>query len=351
MLKRYKNELKIGIMLLVLGGIIYFILLIKKVLLPFVFGTFLAYLFNPLITFLRKRNISRITALYILILVVLILFISISIFILPIFIRELEELTVTLPKYVNSLEKYVEYVNREYRRIHLPEVIKEVIDQALAKLENFILNFIENLTTSVINSLTYIVSLFISPIITYYILKDYEEIQSSFLNIVPKKYRKPVLKSGREISKIFVGFLRGQIWVSIIVGVFSTLGLMLFKVKFYLLLGILAGITNMIPYFGPVIGAIPAVMIAFLSSPVKAFGVIILFSLIQQVESSIIGPKIFSNRVGLHPLTIIFVLLAGADIFDGWGLIFAVPVAGSLKVIFKIFIEQIISIKGLSGQE
>ncbi|MFW5992311.1 MAG: AI-2E family transporter [Halanaerobiaceae bacterium] len=334
-----KIDLKTGIMLLLAGGIIYFLIKIYVVLIPFVLGVILAYLFYPVVKYLRQKNIPRTWAIYILFLVFLILGIIFTIIIIPSFINELENLTKTIPEYINAIDSYMDYLNREYHRVHLPSIIKEVIDRTLNKVEEQVINFIENLTELIINSLSMIISLVITPFITYYLLKDLDKLKKNILCYVPRGKRRLVLKLGKEINKVFVGYLRGQIWVSIFVGILSSIGLLFFNVRFHLLLGIFAGITNMIPYIGPLLGGIPAVFIALLSSPVKAISIIVLFLVIQQLEGSIISPKIISKRVGLHPLTVIFALLAGAELSGVWGLLFAVPVAGSIKVIVKYFIS------------
>jgi len=328
-----------GIMLLVIGGIIYFLIKVRIVLLPFVFGIILAYLFYPIISFLKKKGFSRSGAIYVLIIIFL-FFICLTAFIIyPLFIDELEGLTEMIPKYTKLINNYFSYLNREYHRIQLPSIIEEASDQVLNRGEEIILNLIQQLTESILNSLPIIFSLLIAPIITYYIIKDMGKIKKSILRLIPKKKRRLFLKLGREINRIFIGYLRGLIWVSIIVGILSGIGLFLFKIKFYFILGIFTGITNMIPYIGPVIGAIPAIFIALLSSPLRAAGVVILYLLIQQFEGSIIGPRIMSEKVGLHPLTIIFALLSGAKLMGVWGLIFAVPLFASIKVI-GLFIWQ-----------
>jgi predicted PurR-regulated permease PerM len=165
-------------------------------------------------------------------------------------------------------------------------------------------------------------------------------IKRSFLKFVPKEKVKICFKITKEINDIFVGYLRGQIWISIIVAIMSGIGLYFLRIKFYIILALLSGITNMIPYIGPIIGAIPAVSISFFSSPLQALGVILLYVFIQQVESGLIAPKIMSEKVGLHPLTIIFALLAGAELLGVWGLIFAVPVSGIIKVFIKLFLKN-----------
>lgn len=333
-----KIDLKTGIMLLVAGGIIYFLYQIHMVLFPFIMGIILAYLFYPIVNFLRNKNIPHTWAIYILFIVFLFLSIICTLIVFPAFFNELENLTKTIPEYIRAIDEYIDQLNREYHRIKLPPIIKEVIDRTLVKFEEMVITFMENITEMIINSLSYILGLIIAPFITYYLLNDMDKLQKNILSYIPLEKRRYVLKVGREINKIFVGYLRGQIWVSIIVGILVVIGLVVFNIRFSLLLGIFAGITNMIPYIGPFIGSIPAVFIALLSSPTKAISIIILFFVIQQIEGSIISPKIMSQKVGLHPLTIIFALLAGAELMGIWGLLLAIPIAGSIKVILKFMI-------------
>ncbi|MFP4016747.1 MAG: AI-2E family transporter [Halanaerobiales bacterium] len=334
-----EKDAKTGIMLLVLGGIIYFLIRVKIILLPFIVGIILAYLFYPLIRFMRKRNISRTWAIYILIILFLLSGIVISVVIIPAFLHELENLTTAIPEYISKIDNYIDFLNSEYRRVNLPPIIKEVIDRTLIKTEEQIISFMENLTELIINSLSTLISLVISPFIAYYILKDLDKLKRSMIKCIPRKKRRIFFELGVDINKIFLGYLRGQIWISIIVGTLSIIGLMFFNIRFSLLLGFFAGISNMVPFIGPIIGSMPAVFIAFLTSPSKAVSIVILFFVIQQLESSIISPKIMSNEVGLHPIIVIFSLIAGAELYGIWGLLLAVPVAGSLIVVAKFVLK------------
>ncbi len=334
-----EKDLKTGIMLLGLGGIIYFLILVRAILLPFIVGIVLAYLFYPLIYFLRKRNIPKTWAIYILIMVFLILIIVISFLIIPAFLTELENLTTTIPEYVKEIDNYIDKLNQEYHRVNMPPIIKEVIDRTLKKSEEQVITFMENFTELIINSLSTLLSLVIAPFISYYILKDMDKLKRGIIKFLPKNKRRTFLELGIEINKIFLGYLRGQIWISIIVGILISIGLILFNIKFSILLGFVAGISNMVPFIGPIIGSIPAVFIALLSSPTKAISIALLFLIIQQLESSIISPKIMSNEVGIHPLLVIFSLLTGAKLYGIWGLLLAIPIAGSLIVIFKYLLK------------
>lgn len=138
-----------------------------------------------------------------------------------------------------------------------------------------------------------------------------------------------------EMDNSLGSFIRGQLLISAIVGVLIAVGLSIIGVDFALIIGLIAGIFNIVPYFGPVIGAIPAVISALLKSPLSAVYVVILFIVVNQVESSIISPNILGEHVGLHPVTVIFCIISGGYLFGILGVILAVPVTSIIKVTLR----------------
>ena len=312
---------------------------------PFVFGIILVYLFNPLIIYLRKRDFTRNGAIIILSITIFnIMFIS-GLILLPILVKEVENLSEMIPNYIYSVNEIIKYIDESYHAFDLPGVIQQFISQFLQQMEKEMIDISKRVTEMLLNSVSIFFIFFLAPIISYYILRDIDLIKKKLTHLIPSGKKGLFLKYGRRINKIFVGFLRGQVWVSIFVVILVSISLFILRVKFYLVLGIIAGITNMIPYIGPVIGAIPAVFIALLSSPLKAVGTVVIYIVIQQVESSIIAPKILSEKVGLHPLVIIFSILAGAELFGIWGLLFSIPLAGIFKVVFELALELLTPLK------
>lgn len=335
-----KKEIKIITILIVIFVILLILIQVKMAILPFLLAFIMAYLLNPFIVYLENKNYSRKGAILLLIIIIFnILFIS-CLFLFPVFLAELQNLTDIIPQFITYTGDTITELNQEYRRIQMPQIIQESIDQMLNEIEEIIINSIHKITELLLTSIPLIFSLLVSPIITYYILRDIEIIKKSFIKLLPGENEKIIINITGQINQIFVGFLRGQIWISVIVAILIGIGLFIIDVKFYILLGILAGITNMIPYIGPLIGALPAVLIAFLISPLRGGLVILLYVLIQQLESYLIAPKIMSENVGIHPLTIIFSLLAGAEIAGFWGLLLGIPVAGSLKVVFNVIFQN-----------
>ena len=138
-----------------------------------------------------------------------------------------------------------------------------------------------------------------------------------------------------EMDNSLGSFIRGQLLISAIVGILIAVGLSIMGVDFALIIGLIAGIFNIVPYFGPIIGAVPAVVFALLKSPLTAVYVVLLFAVVNQVESSIISPNILGEHVGLHPVTVIFSIISGGYLFGILGVILAVPVTSIVKVTLR----------------
>lgn len=184
-------------------------------------------------------------------------------------------------------------------------------------------------------------NLVVIPIITFYFLNDKNYfIKKTYLTI-PKKYRQDAKRLGKEIDRALGEFIRGRIIVAIFVGVSTTILLLVLRVDFALLIGMIAGAVDIIPYFGPVIGIIPAAFFALLESPVKALWVVLIFIGIQQIENNIISPKVIGEGMGIHPITIILSLIIGGGIFGILGMVFAVPVVAIVKILFSFIIEKL----------
>lgn len=143
------------------------------------------------------------------------------------------------------------------------------------------------------------------------------------------------------MDKSISQFIRGRIIVGIFVGITTTIALFILNIDFAFSIGMLAGIADIIPYFGPVIGIIPAVFFALLEGPLKALWVIITFTTIQQIENNIITPKVVGESVGIHPVTVIISLILGGGFFGILGMILAIPVVAVVKILYSYIVEKV----------
>lgn len=334
--------LRYGLLMLAVMLIIYFIywLFVSGTkfliaLIPFFLAIVIAYILNPLVEFLERRRMSRSLG----ILLIYAVFISFLFFIgsttIPKLIFEMQKLGEMIPEYTASFQAFISHLQSDYQRFNLPESVRAVLDQNIIDLQDNLQNILERLTGTVLNLFSHLFTILITPLLVYYILRDIDNLKSSLVMIFPKRYRIWVVTVGREMDHTLGAYFRGMLFICFVVGLLTYLGLLLLGMEFALILGIISGITNIIPYFGPIIGAVPAVLIALLTSPNLVLKVIVVLVVVQQLESQIVAPQVLGRSLGLHPLIVIFVLILGGRLFGLAGLIFAVPFAAVMRIFLK----------------
>jgi predicted PurR-regulated permease PerM len=302
----------------------------------------IVYLVEPFIDYLVCKGVQRKLALWLILFILISGIFLVGFFAVPPLIEELNTLAQRLPEYGADIQDVIDLINGKYERIDLPSTIQTVIDNAVNRIESVTLRFVERTTQVIIAFLSRFFSLVMAPILAFYMLKDIERIKKSFWSLIPKSNRKEVKNLFKKIDEVLMGYLKGQLLVSFVVGVLSILGLYILKVRFFLIIGLFAGVMNLIPYLGAIFGAIPAIFIVSFKSLKAILAVLILFTIIQQLEGSLISPRIVGDKVGLHPIVIIFSLLAGGELLGIIGMILAVPIAGIIKVIIEHFIGRMI---------
>ena len=172
-------------------------------------------------------------------------------------------------------------------------------------------------------------------VITFYLLRDGRQLRTWALDAFPFSWRETLSGIFSDLGKIFSDFLKGQLLISMILGITQTAGLLVLGIPYAPILGFFGGILNIIPYFGPFIGAIPAVLTAFFVSPFKALWTLILFVILQQIDNNLLSPKIVEGKLGVHPITTIVAVFLGGEFFGLWGVLLAVPAYAALRAVFK----------------
>lgn len=337
----------VGIFLLLLlfnfGGSLF------RLLSPFITAVVFAYILNPWVRALEKKGIKRVWGILLIYLGVSIALLTISLTILPKITLEIKRLLVLLPSFSS---KAYDYVNQLYQSLNqylqnLPAEFNGVKNfQPISEdwIQKLVVNSIGGITTSLASIFSSIFNLILVPVLTFYFLKDTEQFKRTMVLLIPSKRRKETLALFNEFDEVLGGFVRGQLIVASFVGILTIIALLIIGVDFAVLLGIIAGIADVIPYFGPIIGIFPAVFFALIDTPMKAVWVIVACVIIQQVESNILSPKIVGEQVGVHPVWIILSLLIAGKYFGIVGLIFAVPTVGILRVLIKHFVNRVAKI-------
>jgi len=342
-----KNFLWIlGILLL-----IWFIYEIRSIVILFFITGALAYVVNPSVTKLaRKLRLKKGLAIGIFYIMIITPVVTLLILILPVLGNQIMSLVKDIPKYYNVLTDGLKHLQDMFQT---NPAMQKMVDSFLASIQPRIKSYLSDIGIKAFNfiiSLTNsIFTLILAIVLNFYFLIDMENIERWFISIIPENIKDKTLNALKEINSSFKSFLKAQLILCLFVGLADGLGAWILGVNYPLILGIIAGFTEIIPYLGPFIGAIPAIIVALTISPWKALEVSIWYLVVQQLEAHFVVPNVMGKTMGLHPLTVIFSLLVFGKLLGFWGVILAVPIAAMIKIILKIYFTDIWKKGGVDG--
>ncbi len=336
---RQKRQL---IVIGLIGAGTVFLYLVRGILFPFWLAAIFAYLTNPAVVTLEQRQVPRPVAIILVYTITLVVIGLSGYYLVPRLVEEIEEVAVVLPRQIDELEQLGNTMLVRLERARLPIDFREVINEGAARIQDYVDRFLQRLLDLVLSVFGRLLSFFLAPFLAFYLLRDWHAFQEAVKKLIPVGYRTNVEEMVSQINQVLNGFIRGQLMVSALVGLTIAVGLAFLKVRFALLLGLVAGLFNVIPYLGPLLGGFPAVLLALLDSPWKALWTLILFTAVNNLEGSVIAPRVVGERVGLHPLALIFVVLAGGHLYGVIGMLLAVPVSAVGKTVLAFLVRQLL---------
>jgi len=211
-------------------------------------------------------------------------------------------------------------------------------DVLSSTLDSLIPNLINGLTNSLIPILSSIILL---PILLIYYLLDYEVISEKIRSVVPQKQVKNAAELGSRLNQTVGAYLRGQVFLMVVLGIVATIVYRLIGLKYYLFFGVLVGVTNIIPYFGQIIAAVPPIIYTFIAQSGPGPITVLAVNLILQfIEGNIFQPLIIGHQLSMHPIVIIISILFFGSLFGAVGIIFASPLAASIRVVYNFYRER-----------
>ncbi|NQT24293.1 AI-2E family transporter [candidate division KSB1 bacterium] len=319
---------------------IWIFLKAQTVFFPLFFSFLLAYLFDPVVDQLVKWRFPRTLGVIIVLLLTFGLLILMGSLLVPNLVSEIQDL---IGRSQNLPDKIVHFLDENLPKVasffkaDTTKLKDSLTNQIPGGLEQLLSNLLKGVL-SVGSFLGQILNVILIPIITFYLLKDFDKIKFWLLELIPKMHRGASYFYLWRFNRILGGYLRGQVIVCTIVGILTGLGLTILGVPFAILLGVLTGLLNFIPFIGLYISLGLAFLVCLLTAdPViamlKVAGV---FVVVQGLEAYIISPKIVGERVGLHPVAVIFSVLVFSKFFGFWGLLIGVPTAA----VIKFFIDE-----------
>ena len=316
--------------------LLYFLYLIKDILAILFVSLILASAVDPWVDWMRNKKIPRSIAILFIYLVVLSVIGSVIYLIIPPIAKEIGEISVNFPQY---LEKIISAFSalKEYSSQH--GVLNNIQD-SLGSVSSNLQKAAGGVFSTISNIFGGIFSFFLILVITFYMVVEEGAIKKLVWSIAPEKHQPYIMQLINRMQKKIGLWLRGQLILSLVIFILTYTGLLILGVEYALVLALIAGLTEFVPYLGPILGAIPAVFLAFAQSPTLAVFVIVLFFVIQQVENNILVPKIMQKTVGLNPIVSISVLMIGFKIAGVVGAILAIPVATAISVFIKDLFEN-----------
>ncbi|MCG9479148.1 MAG: AI-2E family transporter [Actinomycetia bacterium] len=336
-------------LLIIIGLLFYFVYLIKLAVIPLLIAIAIAYLLTPLVLLLQ-RKMKKIFAVIITYILFLGIIFNVFFFLIPLVIDQFKVFISNFPSYLENLttviddfltnSTLVQNVENLMGSEFIPRDTSAITQYFLDRMDLNRIDLFQQATIFTKNIINWVVNFIIGPIIGFYVLKDTNKLRSIFIKVLPVSLRPQAVTLIDKINMVAGRYLRGQLLISFIVGVLCTIVLLILRVDFAILLGFIAGILNMVPFLGPILGAVPAALTALFISPLKALLVVLLFIAIQQIDNYFITPTIMKYQVSIHPAVIIFSLIAGGAIFGFWGLLLAVPIVAIVQEILKFYLLE-----------
>ncbi|MDF2606985.1 MAG: rane protein [Bacillales bacterium] len=307
----------------------------QMLLIPTILAFFLAYLLHPIVEFIVKKGLNRNFS----ILFIYAIFLSIAGFGIykgvPLIVEQVKDLSDQIPSLIkNYKEIYTDIHNKTQK---YPLGIHSKIESGFDNLEGVLNRLADRSFNFMGTFLRHTFELLMVPFISYYMLKDYKKGLNKFWLFVPEKWRKVGQGFIEDVDNSIGGYIRGQFFVAISMAIVTTIALWILKVDYAIVFGIINGITNIIPYFGPILGAIPVIVYAASISFKYALTIGVILIIIQLLESNILNPIIVGRSISMHPVTIMFLLVIGGEFAGIFGMIFIIPFFSLLKIVIKYF--------------
>ncbi len=345
-------SLSILLVLIILGYSFYIIAgdiisTIISILVPFIMGGLLAYLLNPLCDFINEKfKINRgLSAILSLVLTVSIIVTFIMVFV-PILTAQIISFKQSLPNVVNESKEWIlglKIINNDKVMALMVENFESITSKIVETIQSN--NIIQRVINSILGTLSSIVgiliNLFFIPLSAIYIMTDYYKFKEIFIKKLSVNRKEEIIKLLDDIDDVVRIYLRGLSLSALFVGLASGLGFKILGIEYAFMLGIFCGVFNVIPYIGPYIGMIPALLMALSKGPMVLLGVIIVVLIVQQIEGNIVTPKIQGKGLGIHPLFILISVTIFGSFFGVFSMIIAIPATAILKILYIYFSNKI----------
>ena len=328
----------VAIMLLALLGFGLLLWLLSPILAPFLAAAILAYIFAPMVNTLEAKGVSRTLGTVIAVVALLLMVLLLLLIVLPLFYKEFAQLVDQVPHVAEQLKtRTIPWLNEKLGiAITLdPSSFRQFVTDNLSDASGIAKKIFSSVGVGGLALVGFLINLLLIPVVLFYVLRDWRIIVGQIDKLVPRHIHPTVSEITREIDAILSEFLRGQISVMLIMAVFYVLGLRLVGLEFFLPVGLITGLLVFVPYLGSGAGLLLGTVAAMMqpSSSIESVAMVwAVFGVGQLIEGFLVTPWLVGDRIGLHPVAVIFALLAFGQIFGFFGLLLALPASAAILV-------------------
>lgn len=309
--------------------------MVSAVVLPLFTAGFFYYMFDPIVVFLEKHRIPRVYGYILTFAVLLVLAILAIMNVVPQLVEQTVQLSKSLPMYAEETSKWINELaqREEIKNFNIEEQLAAA-NLSLSNLFNLVLVSLTSSVSKIFSfMMQFFVLLFTVPFILLFMFKDGHKFIDALSNFFPQGIRGELRQTVKELNETLSAYISSTIVDTVIIGVMSFIAMTIFKQPYSLLLAVFCGVTNIIPYVGPFIGAVPAVIVGFFVSPFQALYMALSILVIQQLDGNVIKPLLFGKTMNMHPLTIILVLIGAGSVAGIMGMLICIPVYAVIKTL------------------
>lgn len=341
---------------------------VLNVLMPFLMGILIAMIMNPIINWIsqvmerflkvKKKKVRIILASVLAYMLVLGLILICIIFIVPQVFSSISELVNSLPKMYRLTTDFFNNLQQHFPNTDMSDIQKTVNDMLpslITTIRNFSTDIVPAIYSASVSIVQWLLNAIVAVIVSIYILGDKKNLKKLIkiilYSFVPEEYISGSIQILRECNNIFTNFMVSKALDSLIIGCLCFIFMTIFGLDYAVLISMVVGITNMIPYFGPFIGAIPGFLILLIVNPWKSLGFLVLILILQQFDGLYLGPKLMGSSVGMKPLWIIVSITLGGKIAGVLGMFLSVPIGAILVYLATLLIDRILLKKNIDRKK
>lgn len=321
----------------VIGGVVALLVVwpvLFSVLVPLLLSGFLAYLLCPLLKRFERRMTPN-QAIWMVVGTVATGLLVVGCVIIPLLVREISDLVSRLPGWIADGQAWLGRLEQSMRASGVMPLIQTPMDALQQEVNASAGRMAGSLARGASSAAGALTVLFPVPVLVFYLLRDRHRIRQLLLRLTPQKARGPLLRICRDIHATLWQYIGGQLLMSLLTGTITAIGLMLINVPYALVLGVLMSFLDLIPYFGPFIAYIPIGLAGLCVSPTRALMGLGVTMVVQQLEGSVLSPRIIGNRVGIHPVAVILILIVGEQLGGILGMVLAMPSFLALRAVIR----------------